>query len=95
MLIRCGIAVRVAHTWTVIEGPDDAAGHGQSYPVKNGVWMSRPMPFSPGMRITATWQEGDRDDRRELFRLTSPPLHAGKPAPMFGPGWTGYAPGES
>ena len=91
-VVLAGPAEGQAHTWTVIEFPDTAAGSGHFYPVKNGVWMSFPEPFTPGMQITAIWQEGDFEHRRELFRLTSPPLHAHKLAPMFGPGWTGYGP---
>ena len=83
-----------AHTWTVIESPIDAKGSGHPYPVKNGVWMSFPEPFAPGMQVTAIWQAGDWENRRELFRLTSPPLYADKLRPLFGRGWVGYGPTE-
>lgn len=77
------------HAVTVIEMPTDAAGHGSPYPINNGVWMSFPKPFTPGMQITARWE--DRGGR-ELFRLTSPPLHVDRLRPLFGPSWTGYGP---
>ena len=93
-VVFAGPAEGLAHTWTVIEGPDAAEGNGRSYPVKNGVWMSFPEPFTPGMQVTAIWQEGGWDERRELFRLTSPPLHADTLRPLFGPNWTQYGPTE-
>ena len=67
----------------------DATAFTETCPVKNGVWMTFPAPFTPGRQITAIWQ--DRDGR-ELFRLTSPPLHADQLEPLFGPNWTGYGP---
>jgi hypothetical protein len=80
-VIFAGPQERSEHRFTVIDG--------HPYPVRNGVWMSFPEPFVPGMQVTAVWQ-GKRE--RELFRLTSPPLHPGSLQPMFGPSWTGYSP---
>ncbi len=40
-----------------------------------GMWLSSLEPFTPGMVVTMT---GLDEHMRELFRLTSPPLHAGK-----------------
>ena len=82
-IVFAGPAERAGHRFTVIDG--------HPYPVKNGVWMSFPEPFAPGMRVTAVWQD---ERERELFRLTSPPLHPGSLKPMFGPSWTPYAPYE-
>jgi hypothetical protein len=85
------------HTFTLIAMPDHApgpGGYGRPYPVKSGLWMSFPEPFTPGMQVTAIWQAGQWDNRRELFRLTSPPLYRDKLEPMFGPGWTQYGPRE-
>jgi hypothetical protein len=55
----------------------------------DGVWMTFPEPFEPGMTITAVWQD---EDRNELFRIDSPPLTADRLDPLFGPEWTPYAP---
>jgi hypothetical protein len=69
----------------VIVGPEDE----HPYPVKNGAWVSHPRPFEGGMQVTGIWQD---KDGRELFRLESPPLDRERLNPLFGPGWTGYAP---
>jgi hypothetical protein len=73
------------HAFTVIVGPEDE----HPYPVKNGAWVSHPRPFEGGMQVTGIWQD---KDGRELFRLESPPLDRERLDPLFGPGWTGYAP---
>ena len=80
-IVFAGPEERPEHRFTVIDG--------RPHPVKNGVWMSFPEPFVPGMQVTAVWQDAHE---RELFRRTSPPLHPGSLTPLFGPGWTGYAP---
>jgi hypothetical protein len=88
-VVFAGPQERPEHAFTVIETPTDAPGHGTPSPVGNGVWMSFPTPFTPGMWITAIWQD---KCERELFRLTSPPLYRDSLAPLFGPSWTGYVP---
>ena len=57
--------------------------------LKNGVWLSSPAPFSEGMTITATWREGERVLFERRATLRSEALE-----PVFGPGWTSYAPLE-
>jgi hypothetical protein len=64
-------------------------GIGQTCRVRNQVWLSFPEPFTEGMVITATWRKGDR----VLFECVSEPLRADALHPIFGPGWTSYAPG--
>jgi hypothetical protein len=62
---------------------------GHPYPIRSGAWLSFPQPFRPGMVVTVTGLDANR---RELFRCTSLPLHAGRMTAIFGPGWTAYAP---
>ena len=62
---------------------------GHRYPVRYGVWMSFPEPFIPGMVVTIAGLDADAN---ELFSVRSRPLGAGRLDPLFGPGWTGYAP---
>jgi hypothetical protein len=88
LIVFAGPAERSTHERTVIVTKDDE----HTCPVKNGVWMSWPSPFTAGMQVTAIWQD---KDQRELFRLTSPPLHPGRLPPMFGPRWVTYAPLDS
>jgi hypothetical protein len=59
--------------------------------VRTDAWACLPHPFTPGMRITATWLD---EAGRELWRQQSPPLRADALEPMFGPNWTGYAPAD-
>lgn len=54
-----------------------------------GVWMSFPQPFTPGMVVAVAGLDAEG---KELFRLESPPLDSDRLGPMFGPGWTTYAP---
>jgi hypothetical protein len=85
-----GPAERRAHAITVIKAPGDPlTAFTQICRVKNGVWLSFPVPFTHGMQVTAIWQD---KDERELWRLTTPPLHEDALGPMFGPSWTTYAP---
>jgi hypothetical protein len=63
---------------------------GHRYPVRDGHWMSFPEPFEPGMVVTIT---GLGSDGNELFTLQSPPLESDRLPPLFGSGWTSYAPG--
>lgn len=54
----------------------------------NGVWMSHPVPFEPGMRVNATWRdEGDR----ALRQRRTPPLQRRDLQPHPDADWTGYA----
>lgn len=62
---------------------------GTPYPVHEGVWMSFPEPFQPGWAPTISGLDADG---RELFRIQSPPLDAARLTPLFGPGWTTFAP---
>jgi hypothetical protein len=78
------------HARTVIVLPDERDGH--PYPVKNGGWISQPVPYSEGMTITAIAKD---DKGRELFRLEGPPIRPnadGVLRPMLGPSWTTYGP---
>jgi hypothetical protein len=85
-----GPAERRAHAITVIKAPGDPlTAFTQTCRVKNGVWLSFPVPLTPGMQVTAIWQD---KDERELWRLTTPPLRPDALGPMFGPSWTTYAP---
>jgi hypothetical protein len=65
--------------------------NGHRYPVRDGVWMSFPEPFSPGMVVEIAGLDGDG---KELFHLLSAPLEPGRLTALFGPSWTTYAPGE-
>jgi hypothetical protein len=56
--------------------------------VCDGVWMSFPRPFTPGMRVTATWH--DRDGRT-LREVRTPPLERRHLEPHPDAGWVGYA----
>jgi hypothetical protein len=58
--------------------------------VKNDVWATVPEPYRDGMEISITWSQGDT----VLFTCQSGPLEVDALEPMFGPGWTGYAPME-
>lgn len=80
-LLLAGPAERAEHASTVVDG--------NPCPVKNGVWLSLPVPFTPGMQVNAIWQD---PNGRELFRRLSPPLRRFEP--MFGPSWTRWGPGE-
>jgi hypothetical protein len=51
-----------------------------------GLWMSR---FERGVTITAVWKD---EAHAELWRAESSPLTADELEPIFGPGWTSYAP---
>jgi hypothetical protein len=62
------------------------------YPIRDGVWMSFPEPFRPAMVVTIAGLDGDG---KQLFELESPPLQPDRLSPLFGPGWTSYAPGNS
>jgi hypothetical protein len=66
--------------------------NGHRHPVREGAWMSFPEPFQPGMVVVVT---GLDVDGAELFRVVSPPLAADRPTPIFGPGWTSYAPAST
>src|SRR6478672_6912095 len=57
--------------------------------VGNGVWLSQPTPFRPGVRLTAVWQDADG---RELRRVLSHPLQRHDLQPHPDAGWTAYAP---
>jgi hypothetical protein len=62
-------------------------GMSQACRVKNGVWMSFPHPFTEGMTIMATWRDGECVLFERSATLRSDALE-----PIFGPGWTSYAP---
>jgi hypothetical protein len=58
------------------------------YQIKSGVWLTEPLPFTPGQQFTATWRERHG---RELQRFESPPLSSVDALePVYGPGWTVY-----
>lgn len=81
------------HQEVVIESHDGREPRPpQTCRVRNGVWLSFPEPFTPGMRIAATWYG---DDGRELFRRESAPLDQDALGPLFGPDWTTYAATEN
>ena len=78
------------HHMMVVELPGECGG--TPYPVKGEGWMSHPLPYTPGMVLSAIGQ--DRGGR-ELFRLEGPPIRPnpdGVLRPMFGPSWTPYGP---
>jgi hypothetical protein len=62
----------------------------QTCRVRNRAWMSFPEPFTEEMVITAAW----RADDHVLFERQSEPLRSDALEPVFGPGWTPYAPLE-
>jgi hypothetical protein len=57
-----------------------------------GQWMAPPIPFESGMTITVIAKAALDGD--ELWRLESPPLSEDRNEPVWGPGWTHYAPLE-
>jgi hypothetical protein len=71
-------------------GPTPRLAFTQMCPVRNDVWLSFPEPFRAGMEVTVAFCDGDT----VLFERESGPLGADALEPMFGPGWTGYAPME-
>jgi hypothetical protein len=81
-------------SWDRVEvrspGPSPRLAFTQTCRVRNDVWLSFPEPFRAGMEVTVTFCDGDT----VLFERESGPLDADALEPMFGPGWTGYAPLE-
>lgn len=72
-------------------GPSPRLAFTQTCLVRNDVWLSFPEPLREGMDVTVTFCDGDT----VLFERKSGPLEAADALePMFGPGWTGYAPLE-
>src|SRR3954453_1452436 len=71
-------------------GPSPRLAFTQMCRVRNDVWLSFPEPFREGMEVTVAFCQGDT----VLFERESGPLEADALEPMFGPGWTGYAPME-
>jgi hypothetical protein len=64
------------------------AVNGHWYPIRDGVWMSFPEPFRPGMVVEIAGLDGDGN---ELFRLLPPPLDPQRLEPLMGPGWKTFA----
>lgn len=81
-VVVAGIADGVGHHVDV-EFPDQT----QVCRIGNGVWLTMPERWTPGMSVTVVWRD---ENDRELQRVSSEPLHALQP--VFGPSWTGYAP---
>src|SRR3954454_5245924 len=90
--VVCGWAR--AEPWDRVEvrslAPSPRLAFTQTCPARNDVWLSFPEPFREGMEVTIAFCDGDT----VLFERESGPLEADALEPMFGPGWTGYAPME-
>src|SRR3954451_8753076 len=71
-------------------GPSPRLAFTQTCPVRNDVWLSFPEPLREGMNITVTFCKGDT----VLSERECAPREAAALEPIFGPGWTGYAPSE-
>jgi hypothetical protein len=76
------------HT-VVVELPGEQQTCKVTQGVEHGVWMTFPVPFEPGMTVTAIWRD---EAGEELWRRASSPLTARLLDPVFGPEWTSYAP---
>lgn len=81
-VVLAGTQESPRHRYTVVDGTP--------YPVHASAWMAQPIPLKNGMTVTAVAQDAEG---RELFKLTTEPLHEGvEPQPLAGPSWTGYGP---
>jgi hypothetical protein len=69
----------------VLTLPDDL----QTCRIKNDVWLSIPVPFTPGMRFSAAWRDAAG---HELWRHDFEPLRQMRP--VYGPEWKAYEPSE-
>lgn len=85
-VVFAGPKERRAHHMTLIVTPTD---NGTPYPVKNGGWMTQPIPVEAGQAVTMIAQ--DRDGR-ELFRVEAKSDAEGKFPETFGPDWASYVP---
>jgi hypothetical protein len=83
-VVLAGQQERPDHRITLIVTPTNT---GMEYPVKNGAWMTEPIPYEAG---PITMIAKDRDGR-ELFRVEARPDVDGF-RPVFGPDWVGYVP---
>jgi hypothetical protein len=64
----------------------------QQHRIKSGVWMTGPLPFTPGARVSASWCDAGG---RVLWRWRSPPLSSvAELEPVYGPGWIAYPVGQ-
>jgi hypothetical protein len=66
---------------------DELPGGRQRCPVRNGVWMTFPEPFTDGMTVTVTWRDAAGG---ALWSAEAGPLDER----ALGPGWVGFASSE-